>query len=547
MTASSESWSQPADRAVVVALTAAALLLFALGWLALQDGYYARAQIRDTLIYRYYGERMASGDVPYRDFRVEYPPGALPAFVVPALVTRSFDGFGRVFELLMVVAGFAAIVATSVALVALGRDPPQLAAALAFAAAAPLALGSVVLSRFDLWPAALVAAATAALLWDRRRLSFGLLGLAIATKIYPVVLVPLAAAYVWRRRGRREALVGLAVLGCVLVACFVPFAVLGPHGVWAAVTRQVGRPLQLETLGSGILLAAHHLFGLGLTMRASAGSQNLVGSAPDALAVVQTLLQAGVLIGVWRWYARGPADRDGLVQAGAAAVCAFVALGKVLSPQFLVWLVFPVALVRGRRGLLAGALLGGALVLTQLWFPYRYWDLVFGFDETTSWLVLVRDVLLLGVLGALLWPQPRRTWDGSPVAPERPFGASIVLWRQAAGGREWLVLHRMHRGPDYDGDWAWGPPAGARLPGESIVDCARRELEEETGLRLEPEPTELGSPEWAVYTAEAPPGSTILLSAEHDAFRWIPADEAAERCLPPRVGASIRAAEALLD
>jgi 8-oxo-dGTP pyrophosphatase MutT (NUDIX family) len=547
MTASSESWSRPAELAPAVVLTAAALLLFALGWLALQDGFYARAQIRDTLIYRYYGERMASGDVPYRDFRVEYPPGALPAFVVPALVSSSFDGYRRAFELLMVVCGLAAIVATSVALVALGRDPPQLAAALAFAAAAPLALGSVVLSRFDLLPAALAAGATAALLRGRHRLSFGLLALGIATKIYPFVLVPLAVAYVWRRRGRREALVGLGVLVAVLLLCFVPFAVLGPHGVWAAVTRQVGRPLQLETVGAGILLAAHHLFGLGLTMRSSAGSQNLAGSLPDSLALVQTLLQAAVLIGVWRWYARRTSDDEGLVRAAAIAVCGFVALGKVLSPQFLVWLVFPIVLVRGRRGLLAGSLLGAALVLTQLWFPYRYWDLVFGFDETASWLVLVRDVALLGVLGALAWPEPLRTWDGSPVARERPWGASIVLWRQAAEGREWLVLHRMHRGPYYDGDWAWGPPAGSRLPGESIDDCARRELEEETGLRLEPVPTDLGTREWAVYTAEAPPGSTVLLSAEHDAFRWVPAEEAATRCLPPEVGASIRDAASLLD
>jgi hypothetical protein len=80
---------------------------------------------------------------------------------------------------------------------------------------------------------------------------------------------------------------------------------------------------------------------------------------------------------------------------------AFVALGKVLSPQFLIWLVPLVPLVRGRRGLVASGLLALAMALTQLWFPYRYWDLALRFDEVASWLVLVRDLVLLALLALL--------------------------------------------------------------------------------------------------------------------------------------------------
>jgi hypothetical protein len=61
-----------------------------------------------------------------------------------------------------------------------------------------------------------------------------------------------------------------------------------------------------------------------------------------------------------------------------------------------------VPLVRGRRGLYASGLLAAALVLTQLWFPYRYWDLALGFDELVSWLVFTRDLVLLGLVGYLL-------------------------------------------------------------------------------------------------------------------------------------------------
>jgi hypothetical protein len=60
-----------------------------------------------------------------------------------------------------------------------------------------------------------------------------------------------------------------------------------------------------------------------------------------------------------------------------------------------------VPLVRGRRGVTASALLAAALVLTQLWFPFRYWDLALEFDTISSWLVLARDLVLLVLLAVL--------------------------------------------------------------------------------------------------------------------------------------------------
>ena len=54
----------------------------------LHVGFYEREQIVDTPVYESYGEAIADGEVPYRDFAVEYPPGALPVFLVPALARR---------------------------------------------------------------------------------------------------------------------------------------------------------------------------------------------------------------------------------------------------------------------------------------------------------------------------------------------------------------------------------------------------------------------------------------------------------------------------
>ena len=73
------------------------------------------------------------------------------------------------------------------------------------------------------------------------------------------------------------------------------------------------------------------------------------------------------------------------------------------------------------------------------------------------------------------------TWDGLPISDEPPFGATVVVFRVRDDRFDVRMLHRAHHGPDYTGDWAWTPPAGARLPGELVEDCARRELRETRG------------------------------------------------------------------
>jgi Glycosyltransferase family 87 len=415
----------PSTEPRVVAAAFVAVVVFAGAWALLHVGFYTRSQIIDTPVYQRYGNAMARGEVPYRDFSVEYPPGALPMFALPGLAEPGNDqnvtlGFRHRFETLMWLCGAAALLAMAVALSSVGAGQIHVWGAVAFAALAPLALGSVVLSRFDLWPAALVVGALAALVAGWLRLGSGLLGLAIAVKLFPAVLVPLTLAYVWRREGRREALACAGVLAAVVAVVFAPFVALSPGGVWHSVSVQLTRPLQIESLGSALLIAAHHVWGFGITMETSHGSQNLAGGAPNALAVVQTVVQAAALVAVWVAFALGSPTRAALVRASAAALVVFVALGKVLSPQFLIWLIPIVPLVRGRRGLWASGLLGVALVLTQLWFPFRYWDLANHFDATTSWLVLARDVLLLALAAVLVFPLTGRGRDLSGRVQDGP-------------------------------------------------------------------------------------------------------------------------------
>src|SRR3954466_14670896 len=80
-----------------------------------------------------------------------------------------------------------------------------------FVAVAPVLVGSLILSRFDLWPALLLVVALAALLDERHRRGWGSLAAAVAAKLWPLVVVPVALAWSWRRGRAAAALVGLVV------------------------------------------------------------------------------------------------------------------------------------------------------------------------------------------------------------------------------------------------------------------------------------------------------------------------------------------------
>jgi len=119
---------------------------------------------------------------------------------------------------------------------------------------------------------------------------------------------------------------------------------------------------------------------------------------------LQSILQLAAIVATWIWFARGEPGRERFVRSAAIAVLAYVALGKVLSPQYMIWLIPLVPLVWGRRGLYASGLFALACVLTQTWFPYRYWVFALHFDPLASWTVLVRDLVLVALLALLAWP-----------------------------------------------------------------------------------------------------------------------------------------------
>ena len=79
-------WSPPADGGRAALACSLALTAFLLAWAALHADWWQEVELVDTPTYEAYGDAIVRGEVPYRDFVPEYPPLALPAFVVPSLV-----------------------------------------------------------------------------------------------------------------------------------------------------------------------------------------------------------------------------------------------------------------------------------------------------------------------------------------------------------------------------------------------------------------------------------------------------------------------------
>lgn len=338
--------------------------------------------------YRYIADRVADGEIPYHDYYVEYPPAALAAF----LVVQPFDDYAFAFKLAMVVLGLATLAVAMIALRLL-EAPSRIPALLVVFAAAPIALGHLLLNRYDLWPALLATGALTAILADRSPLAGGLAGAAFAAKIFTAAAVPVAAVRLARTGGRRSLVSAAASFAFVVVMVVGPFAALAPGGVAYSFWSQSSRALHAESAGGSLLLALDAIGVYDARLRAGLGIE-VVAVPADALAVLATLFQVCAIALVTVLYARGAETRDRLVVAFTATVVAFVAFGKVLSPQYLVWLVPLVPLASGIAGSAGSAILLAALFVTQAE--------VHGFDglHVEPWAVaalVVRNALLVSL------------------------------------------------------------------------------------------------------------------------------------------------------
>ena len=359
---------------------------------AVPDGGLFRAErFRDVHLYQGFAQAVFDGRVPYRDFFMEYPPGALAVFLPPAIAGDAH--YNAAFKILMALCGVATLALVALLLARLGVSGERVWVAILLLALSPIAVGPISLNTYDAWPALLTLASLVLLVAGAPLSALAFLGVAFAAKVYPLVLLPPAFVFVWRTTGRAAAVRALGAFAVVAATIVGPFLALAPHGLLESFRAQAARGLQVESLG-GALLGVSDRLGLYSAMvvhrTGHAISYELTGSLPDTLAVLSSGAQgAAVLLVAWL-YLRGRDDPWRLTVSFAAAIAGFLAFTRFFSPQYLVWLVPFVVLLGPSAWFVAAA----ALVLAQVWF--FHYGAVFSLSGYV-WLVLVRDLLVVAL------------------------------------------------------------------------------------------------------------------------------------------------------
>lgn len=395
---------------VVVWATTRALLMLCVFKVLVVPG--ADVTVDVSGIYHGWYEVLRTGTFPLSDVTWQYPPGAALAVLSPALLP--FLGYAPAFFVLTLVAD---AVVLGLLLYTAGRPGRRPAGVWVWVGGLPL-LGPTAYSRYDLM---VTAVAVAALLAGARRprtmgalAAFGAL-----LKVWPALL--LAGVRRGRTARRSWSAFTATAAGLLLLAgTAVP-------GAFAFLTFQRERGTEVESLG-GLVFQVARQFGWQGQVLLTYGSVEFVGPyvhAVSAVALGLTAAAFGWLL-LWRLRAREYAPATPC-DAAFTAVLLFTTTSRVISPQYLVWLVGlgAVCLVFRTSAMAVPVLLVvGATAVTFLEFPLGFDHVVAG-DAVGLVLMCVRNgLLVVASLAAAraLWrhtvPRHGRTAaDGAAVGP----------------------------------------------------------------------------------------------------------------------------------
>ncbi|MEV7126427.1 glycosyltransferase 87 family protein [Streptomyces sp. NPDC093260] len=373
-----------------------------------------------SVIYRGWYEVLRQGSFPVADVAWQYPPGAALAVVSPAALP--FLGYATAFYVLAVVADL-----TVLALLLYGGRAPgrPLRGAWAWTAGAAV-LGPTLYARYDVM---VTAVAVAALLAGARRprVLGALAGAGALLKVWPALLLVGVRGAAGRRAWTSAAVASVGP--AALLALALP-------GALSFLTAQRDRGTEVESLGALVFHVARH-FGWSGQVLLNYGSMEFLGPYVGAVSTAALVLTAAAFGWLLLWWLRArraaphtPAD------AAFTAVLLFTATSRVISPQYLVWLVGLAAVClcfRDSPMRWPAALVLAASAVTVLEFPVYFADVVAS-DRLGVALLFLRNGLLVAACvsaGRALW---RSTVPG-PVRVSLP-GQAGVLGRPATAPRE---------------------------------------------------------------------------------------------------------------
>ncbi|MFD4262836.1 glycosyltransferase 87 family protein [Streptomyces sp. NPDC058534] len=353
-----------------------------------------------SVIYRDWYEILRTGTFPLDDVTWQYPPAAAFAVLSPGLLP--FLEYATAFFVLACAADLAVLALLWRAGRGPGRSPRG---AWVWVVGVPL-LGPTVYARYDVM---VTAVAVAALLAAGRhpRVAGALAALGALLKVWPaLVLLGMRGRSPW---------VAAAMSGAGLAALF---AVTMP-GAFAFLTFQRERGTEVESLGSLVFHVARH-FGWQGEVLLNYGSVEFLGPYVGAVSTVALALSAlglGWLL-LWRLRAARFAAHTA-ADAAFVAVLVFTVTSRVISPQYLVWLVGLAAVCRcfrASRMRVPVALVLAAALVTVLEFPVLFADVVASTPLGIA-LLAVRNGLLVAatlVAARALWRGTRRRGPAGP-------------------------------------------------------------------------------------------------------------------------------------
>ncbi len=351
-----------------------------------------------TDLYFSYASSIWDGQIPYRDFAVEYPPLALVFFLLPRLLASTPEAYATVFQLQTLLWNVLGLILVLLVSTRWGISPLRSATVYTVAL---LSIGSIITVRYDIFPAVIVLAALYAAQADRPKVSALLLAVATLIKAYAVVLVPVLLLY---HRSRHE-IPPLRALLCTYVLSMLVaglmLLILTDGGLLDVATYHSDRGLQIESTYASVLIAAHLHGLLSVGSEFGYGSWNLSGAVADRLADLSIVCTVLVVVALYGFMLRrsgvGSISVGDTVAWSVALIAAVIVTSKVFSPEYLIWLYPLVPLLFGRGCHAIWVLYIAIGVLTYYVYPLNYWDLV-RLSPVVSTVLLIRNVMLL-VLG----------------------------------------------------------------------------------------------------------------------------------------------------
>jgi uncharacterized membrane protein len=355
--------------------------------------------------YYQYATKMGEGQVAYRDFSVEYPPGALATFYLPYLVSDNQQEYEIAFTVEMLLFDIVGLLLV----LGIGRKAgisPW--SCLIGYTLATVAIGSIMVQRFDMIPAVITTAAVYAFSRGNYKVAWAILAIGTMTKLYPGLLAPLFLIYQWRRGGLRSTIPSMAAFTVVILLIVVPLSALDSHGFISSFTIQSQRALQLESTYASLLLLSNSLGMISAQPIQGNISFDIASSLAGPLARYSFVFMGLGLLAAYGLYYRNcrklSQSPDHVIPDASSLAdllnYAFVTLvvllvtSKVFSPQFMVWLYPLFPLVSGRFRSTVWIVFLSASCLTWYIYPLHYYDLIDTQQAAVDALIL-RNTLLI--------------------------------------------------------------------------------------------------------------------------------------------------------